>query len=192
MKYGARAIIWGHKVMKGKANFSAVPARLKEKTALYLADKGEEDLVPAADSLILMATVTYTGATLAKDDFTFTLTGTDVSQTKKNAANGKIVFDALNYDDEDIDKTYTLTCKQSIPGTPVEGVTYDKSEYEVKIEPHRNTRDAQDIEFTVTQKKIKDATGTAISSDDQVAADSIAFANIYTEPAVEENNGGAE
>lgn len=51
MKYGARAIVWGHKVMKGKANFSEVPARLKEKTALYLADKGEADLVPAADSI---------------------------------------------------------------------------------------------------------------------------------------------
>ena len=45
MKYGARAIVWGHKVMKGKANFSAVPARLKKKTALYLADKGAADLV---------------------------------------------------------------------------------------------------------------------------------------------------
>ena len=185
MKYGARAIVWGHKVMKGKANFSAVPAHLKEKTALYLADKGEEDLVPAADSLILMATVTSTGATLAKDDFKFTLTGTGVSQTKKNAADGKIIFDALEYDDEDIDETYTLTCKQTIPDSPVDGVTYDQSEYSVIIEPYSNSSDAQDIEFTVTQKKVKDATGTAISSDDQVAADSITFANSYTAPVVE-------
>ena len=139
-----------------------------------------------------MATVTYTGATIAKDDFTFTLTGTGVSQTKKNAADGKIIFDALEYDDEDIDETYVLTCKQTIPDSPAEGVTYDQSEYSVTIKPYRNTHDSQDIEFTVTQKKVKDATGTAISSEDQVAADSITFANSYTEPVVEENTEGAE
>lgn len=195
MKYGARAIVWGHKIIKGKANFANVPAKLKEKTALYLADKGEEDLVPAADSLILMATVTYTGATLAKDDFTFTLTATGVNQSKKNAADGKIIFDELEFDDDDIGETFTYTCKQSIPGTPETGVTYDESEYEVTVKPYRNTGNAQDIEFTVTQKKVKDSTGTAISSDDQVAADSITFANSYTAPEpdpVEEDTPGTE
>ena len=189
MKYGARAIVWGHKVIKGKANFANVPSHLKAKTALYLSDKGEEDLVPAADSLILLAAVTYTGATLAKDDFTFSLTATGVNQSKKNAADGKIVFDAIEFDDDDIGETFTYTCKQTIPGTPATGVTYDKSEYEVTVKPYRNTGNAQDIEFTVTQKKVKDASGDAIASADQVAAESITFANSYTEPVVEDNPG---
>lgn len=40
MKYGARAIVWGHKVMKGKVQVSDVPSYLTEKVNKYLTDKG--------------------------------------------------------------------------------------------------------------------------------------------------------
>ena len=46
----------------------------------------------------LEATKTLTGATLAKDEFEFTLTeGTKVLQTKKNDADGKVKFDDLTF-----------------------------------------------------------------------------------------------
>lgn len=40
MKYGARAIVWGHKVMKGKVQVGDVPSYLTEKVGEYLTDKG--------------------------------------------------------------------------------------------------------------------------------------------------------
>lgn len=40
MKYGARAIVWGHKVMKGKVQVSDIPSYLTEKVSKYLTDKG--------------------------------------------------------------------------------------------------------------------------------------------------------
>lgn len=50
MKYGARAIIWGHKILKGKAQMSDIPIRLGEKVVTniyqYLADKGYEFPTP--------------------------------------------------------------------------------------------------------------------------------------------------
>lgn len=49
MKYGARAIVWGHKVYKGKVSFEQVPEHLKEKTAQYLTDKGKESFLPTND-----------------------------------------------------------------------------------------------------------------------------------------------
>ena len=50
MKYGARAIVWGHKVYKGKVSFAQVPEHLKEKTAQYLTDKGKESFLPTNDT----------------------------------------------------------------------------------------------------------------------------------------------
>lgn len=78
----------------------------------------------------MSASKTFIGKKLAGDDFSFTLTGNDVSQTKKNDKNGKITFD-----DFQIKKagTYTYTVKEAKPADPDKHVKYDETVKTIKI-----------------------------------------------------------
>ena len=42
MKYGARAIVWGHKVIKGKVEYTDIPIKLKDRIDKYLTDHDYE------------------------------------------------------------------------------------------------------------------------------------------------------
>lgn len=79
-------------------------------------------------SVVLKATKALTGRALEEGEFTFTLTGTDGTTTAVNAADGSIVFDTLTFDQVG-EYTYTLTENQGDKG----GVTYDATEYTIKI-----------------------------------------------------------
>ncbi len=64
------------------------------------------------------------GRTLEADEFSFQLKQGDiVLQTKTNAADGSVTFDALNYTQADIGKTYTYTISE-VAGSEG-GMTYD-------------------------------------------------------------------
>ena len=77
----------------------------------------------AGGSVTLVATKSLTGRTLAAGEFSFQLKeGATVLQTKTNAANGAIAFDAINYTLANVGlHTYTIT---EVAGS-LGGVTYD-------------------------------------------------------------------
>ena len=81
----------------------------------------------------LSAVKNFEGGTLSGNDFTFELNGTDdanglVEQTKKNAADGVVTFDALKFDGEGI---YTYTLSETEGGDPV--ISYDTTTRVVEI-----------------------------------------------------------
>ena len=73
------------------------------------------------------ATKALAGRALAEGEFTFELRGNDgtVLQTKTNAADGSITFDAIGYTEKDIGQTYTYTIQEVIPEPGAMGMTYD-------------------------------------------------------------------
>ena len=86
----------------------------------------------AEGEIVLTAVKTLTGERdLAAGEFTFTLTGEGENQSKTNAADGTVTFDAIKYDETDVGKTYTYTITED-PGT-IDGVVYDVASYTVAV-----------------------------------------------------------
>ena len=83
----------------------------------------------------------------------------DPLQTKSNAANGDVVFDAIEYTAAG---TYTYTVKEQIPAGDSNGVTYD----------------TRTVQITVTVTDNGDGTLTAVAD----YAGGAVFTNIYTPP----------
>jgi len=103
---------------------------------------------------------------LKGDDFTFRLEGdidgTEVFQTKKNAADGTIVFDKLTFTNAGT-YTFTITEIDQVLGF----INYSKEVYTVQI----TVTDNKVGQLEVTAVKIVDSTGTD--------SDTIEFENIY-------------
>ena len=77
------------------------------------------------------------GRTLQADEFSFTLKGDGgVDQTKKNAKDGKVLFDAITYDQAG---TYEYTISEKIPAAKETGVTYDDTKYKVTVTVEETT-----------------------------------------------------
>ncbi|MFQ7603145.1 MAG: Spy0128 family protein [Enterococcus avium] len=77
------------------------------------------------------------GRTLQADEFSFTLKGDGgVDQTKKNAKDGKVLFDAIKYDQAG---TYEYTISEKIPAAKETGVTYDDTKYKVTVTVEETT-----------------------------------------------------
>ena len=90
------------------------------------------------------------GRSLKADDFSFTLKGDGgVDQTKKNAKDGKVLFDAITYDQAG---TYEYTISEVVPATPETGVTYDKATYRVKVTVEEKSGK---LEATVEYENVK-------------------------------------
>ena len=76
------------------------------------------------------------GRILTAGAFTFELrngAGT-LLQTKTNAADGSIVFDAIPYTEADIGQTYTYTIREVVPASQETGMTYDPMVLTVDVE----------------------------------------------------------
>lgn len=82
---------------------------------------------------------------LAEGQFQFTLADEDgnVLQTVSNDADGRIVFDALTYDESDIGQTYTYQVAEV--NNNVTGVTYDNTVYTVAV----SIADSEDSDGTL-------------------------------------------
>jgi len=79
-------------------------------TPTYSADKIFNNTYTASGSVTLAATKALAGRTLTAGEFSFQLKqGTTVLQTKTNALDGIITFDAIPYTQADIGQTYTYT-----------------------------------------------------------------------------------
>ena len=76
-------------------------------------------------SLVLEAQKRLEGSPLVADQFTFELRDEDgnLLQAEKNGADGKVVFEALNYTQDDIGKVYTYTISEV--NDHVTGIAYD-------------------------------------------------------------------
>ena len=88
----------------------------------------------AEGSLALEAQKTLNGRALEDGQFTFELydsDGTTVLQTKKNNEEGKVTFDQIPYDQDDIGKEFTYTVKEK--NTADAGYTYSEEIYTVKV-----------------------------------------------------------
>lgn len=85
----------------------------------------------SATSLVVKASKTLAGATLAADQFTFELVDKATGQvvgTAKNKADGSVEFPALNYD---VAGNHTYTIREKNEGAA--GYTYDAKEVEVTV-----------------------------------------------------------
>lgn len=80
----------------------------------------------ATGSVVLEADKVLTGRSLKAGEFSFQLKrGDTVLQTKTNALDGSIVFDAITYTEANIGETFTYTIREVAPLTPETGMTYD-------------------------------------------------------------------
>jgi pilin isopeptide linkage protein len=141
--------------------------------------------LPSPAQFNITATKTLNGKTLAGGDFEFTVTaasGTPMPSvtTVTNAADGSVIFPAITYQTSNAGKTYKYNVSE-IPGKE-DGITYDKSQYQVEITVSKdNEGNVYISNKNITQ--LKDSNGTDISdagnpsSGQQVAA--ITFANSY-------------
>ena len=125
----------------------------------------------------ITATKALNGSTLKDDQFEFELKeGAKVVGTAKNKADGTVTFEDITYTEAGV-HTYTLTEKE---GTE-DGVTYDKTSHEVKVEvtdngqgklvaavtgnnpTFTNTYKAAETKATITAKKVLE--GKALEAD---------------------------
>ena len=121
-----------------------------------------KNIYKAEGSVNFEATKELKGRALAADQFIFELKDAagNVIQTKTNAADGSITFDAISYDQDDIGTDFTYTVSEVNAGA--EGYTYEADVYTV----------------TVTLTDNGDGTITATKSYDGL--DALKFVNIYT------------
>jgi surface protein len=93
-------------------------------------------LVLAEDSFLIKTSITLTGKELEKDEFKFVLKNQngEVIQTKKNDADGKVVFDKISYDSLELNQTdnYFLYTIEEVDEKKL-GYTYDKYKAYVKV-----------------------------------------------------------
>jgi len=85
----------------------------------------------ASGEIQFTGTKTLNGMDLTADQFSFVLSGEDVNETVKNAADGSITFSKIVYDETDIGKTYTYTVKEETGS--VYGMSYDDTEYTIEV-----------------------------------------------------------
>ena len=113
---------------------------------------------PAKGSAVLEASKELTGKALSADEFQFQLLDEqgEVIQTKSNDANGKIYFDAIDYDQAG---TYKYTIRE-VAGTD-STITYDQTEYHVTV-------------------NVEDQSGQLVASP--AYQESIIFKNTYVSP----------
>ena len=141
----------------------------------------------AEGEIVLGARKELVGKTIKADQFSFELKDAEgnVLQTRKNAADGSVTFDAIKYTQDDIyekdaetgvysgasTKTYNYTINEVIP----EGATPSKSGGNT-FEYKGYTFDATVYTVAVVLKDNGDGTITATASPD---AESVAFTNAY-------------
>ena len=105
---------------------------------------------PLPGTIQLEAKKDLSGRPLKADEFSFTLKGDGgVDQTKKNAADGKVIFDEISYDQAGI---YEYTISEAIPTEKETGVTYDDTKYKVTVTVEEK---AGKLEATVVYENIK-------------------------------------
>ena len=99
--------------------------------------------------LTLEAKKELSGRPLKADEFSFSLKGDGVDQTKKNTADGKVTFEAITYDKAG---TYEYTISEKVPSDKEPGLTYDETKYKVNVEVEEK---AGKLEATATYEGLQ-------------------------------------
>ena len=99
----------------------------------YPEDKEFNNSYEASGEWIPEVDKVLAGRTLKAEEFTFELRDEDgeVLQTVTNDADGKVTFDAIAYDQDDIGKAFTYKIIE-VPGSE-DGMSYDLMEIEIKV-----------------------------------------------------------
>jgi pilin isopeptide linkage protein len=105
-----------------------------------------------SDTVLLTAKKTLTGATLQAGQFQFELKDAEgkTLQIQKNAADGTVVFDELEYNETDIGHTYTYTVSETDTG--LQGITYSDTVYTVKVAVATNSDNTLATTTEITTK----------------------------------------
>ena len=181
-------------------------------TARYVVDSGTGIASAQKSDKVILETqklVEGAGASLKADQFEFALYAADdlanPLQVKKNAADGKVTFDALTLKSEG---QFNYVIKEVIPAEAdrVEGYTYDEGQVDVLVDV---TKDADNVyrgsaaygektTFTNTYQALTDVSGTKTWKGDdaakrpesvtvQLLADGVALAGQTTDTDAEGN-----
>ncbi|MEA4923009.1 MAG: FctA domain-containing protein [Eubacteriaceae bacterium] len=132
----------------------------------------------------LTAEKTLKNGTLEDGQFEFTLGDRDSGkaiETVKNDASGNVAFTQLAYSYSDIGKTFNYVIKEKAGSD--DSITYDETEYNVKVEI--KTADSGKAYADVTKTKVINETETALGS-----GDAITFVNTYEKAAGTESTTG--
>ncbi|MBX8938569.1 Spy0128 family protein, partial [Enterococcus gilvus] len=89
------------------------------------------------------------GRELKNKEFSFSLKGDNVGQTKQNDLDGKVEFDEINYDQAG---TYEYTISEVIPSEKETGITYDETKYKVTVTVEEK---AGKLEATAVYENVK-------------------------------------
>ena len=90
---------------------------------------------PKPGSAILSTSKILKGRDLKDGEFNFQLLDKDgkVLQTKQNAADGSVTFDAISYSEAEVGKTFTYTIKEVIPESKEKGMVYDEGTVQATV-----------------------------------------------------------
>ena len=90
------------------------------------------------------------GSALTEGQFTFQLTDEagNVLQTVTNGADGSIAFEPLTYDQDDIGQEFVYTVSEV--NTGVNGITYDETDYTVRVTVEDSETSAGNLVITPT------------------------------------------
>ncbi|MGP5429127.1 Spy0128 family protein [Enterococcus malodoratus] len=97
----------------------------------------------------LAAEKELSGRPLKANEFSFSLKGDGVNQTKKNDADAKVTFDEITYTEEG-EHVYTIS--EIIPSEKETGLTYDETEYKVTVTVEEK---AGKLEATAVYENVK-------------------------------------
>lgn len=144
---------------------------------------------------------TMTGRAMTDGEFTFAVEGS-ATETATNDAKPANTADAIamlrniTFDQDDIGQTYTYTVTEQVPAEGdadrKRGVTYDYSEYEIKVTVGLNQNDGT-LTTDTTVKQTKNRAGEAIETPvehtfgtgKQITDGLIAFTNEYKSSSIE-------
>jgi pilin isopeptide linkage protein len=118
----------------GAGKITATPSYKKDGNAVSAVTFG--NAYAGSGEVILQATKTLSGKTLAAEQFSFELKDSTgkVLQTKKNTAGGAVSFDKISYTQADVaNSPITYTINEVIPDPKAAGYTYDSSVYSVSV-----------------------------------------------------------
>ena len=103
-------------------------------------------------SIVLKAKKTLTGKPLSANDFDFKLTGHGEDQTKANAENGEVKFEAIDYDTAG---TYIYEIEE-VAGN-MSGITYDTKKVTATVTVEENSKNELEASVTYTDNDGDDA-----------------------------------
>ena len=106
------------------------------------------------------------GAELKNGEFNFQLldeTG-KVLQTKQNAADGTVAFDAISYSEAEVGKTFTYTIKEVIPESKEKGMVYDEGTVQATVTVSKDEANNQ-ILTNVQYGEKKNFTNTFVTTE---------------------------